>query len=283
MTIKQFIADFKTQNASYNSSGLIDDLSVFSWVYRALTSFGNDIMELQDAVVEIKNGRGRLPKGFHDLRSAHLCTPSGYFTKEEDMPIIQNTRAWTERQDSSFKWELCNECYREKRENLVVEKTYINAREICFYYKKSKPLYLAKHIKKSSFIEEYRRASLGMDNSQEISVNGTTMYTNFKDGFVYIEFFGIPTNENGEMLIPEIGIGFIEYIETYVNHRFYEFLLKNVNDEKVASLFQLYSNQLPIKRGTAFTEVKFAGLTPSSFRKMALKNRANIQKFERRY
>lgn len=284
MKFEEFLAEFKSEKESYLSAGLIDDISVYKWVTQALKPLGGNIMVMQDAIVDIKGSEGTLPSNFFSLEAAYLCEPKGYYCKEEERPVLQRSWQWVERVEQSMKWRNCDFCCLDDvEEKIITEKVYFNDVETKLYYKNPVLLKLGKGFKRSACTESCRNLVV-RSCPNEIVINGNTLFTNFKEGTVYIQFYGMELDEQGFVIIPELGLGNIEqYVTTYVNWKFYEKLLTNQDEPNVVTLFQYYSQMVDKHKMLALTESKFSKLTPSDIAQIGINNRRLLDVYEKGY
>lgn len=283
MRFEEFLAEFKSEKESYLAAGLIDDLSVYKWVTQALKPLGNNIMVLQDAVLDVKGYEARVPDNFFSLYAAYQCEPKSYYYKEEDKPILQNAIQWVEKVEQSVKWNSCELCCEEEEEKLITEKVWMNDREVKFYYQRPKLLKLGRGFKRSACTEHCRNLVV-RDNPNEIVINGNVVYTNFKEGTIYLQYYGMELDEKGYVIIPELGLGEIEqYVTTYVNWKFYEKLLTNQDEPNVVTLFQYYAQMVERHKILAISESKFSTLRPEDIKMLGLKNRALFDRYEKGY
>jgi len=280
MNIDEFIAEFKAENSMYDSTGLIDEASLVKWFIDALEPFGMNIMQLSETVISIDNSTGELPDNFYSLYIAYKCDKKGYFTKAKDKSEIQNSYMWTERIERSHKWQTCEPCCSTDEEKIIVEKFYINDIETQFYYHKPVLLRLGKSMIKSKCYDKCRNLYV-KDCLYEIVINNKTIYTNFDEGDIYMQYYGTPVDSEGKFLIPDVGKGELKrYVEYYVHLKFFEKLLKNSDDTNIATLFQYYVQKENSQKGLALTDTKFARLTPNSFKKLKNANRKEMLQYE---
>ena len=283
MRFEEFLAEFKSEKESYLSAGLIDDLSVYKWVTQALKPLGANIMVLQDVVIDIKNSEGSLPSNFFSLEAAYLCEPKGFYYKKESEPVLQRSWQWKERIEQSAKWNSCDLCCVEDEEKIITERVYFDDVEVSLYYKNPILLKLGRGFKRSACTEQCRNL-LVKNSPNEIVINGNTLYTNFKEGTVYMQYYGIETDEQGFVIIPELGLGNVEqYVTTYVNWKFYEKILTNQDDPNVVTLFQYYSQMVDRHKMLALTESKFSKLTPDDIAQIGVNNRRALEIYEKGY
>ena len=61
-TLSNIIAEVKTELSQYQTSGMLDEISLNNWAKRALKRFGNLVTVLQEKTVEVKNGRAKFTR-----------------------------------------------------------------------------------------------------------------------------------------------------------------------------------------------------------------------------
>src|SRR5680860_652660 len=77
MTTDELIAEITSGGfARYDESGLIDYLSLRTWIKAELKRFGSNITNLNEAVITIKDNQGKLPENFWNLNVALKCEPA---------------------------------------------------------------------------------------------------------------------------------------------------------------------------------------------------------------
>ena len=88
--IDAIIAQVLSQFKRYNVSDVIDENSMYRDVILAIRGFGNDITTLQEDIVEIRNGEGKLPDNFYRLKGAILCQPDNiHFQNVEYRQLVE--------------------------------------------------------------------------------------------------------------------------------------------------------------------------------------------------
>lgn len=283
MTFNEFLSEIKNDMSQYFESGLIDDASILRWVGQALKKFGATIMVYNEYVVEVSNGKGRLPDNFYSLKHAVKCDKDFIECTPEDEKILVNSFFWTDVQLKQKDWNICTgECIKNRVEEFTIRhKTYIDGRSFNKYYKHPVELKLAPSFKKSlcdnECVNKFRSSS-----PYEINIIGNTLYTNFKEGDVYIKYKGLELDEDGLVIIPETPKGELEtYLTYFVKRNIFEITMANGDDVNVANLFKYYLDAERMQLGLALTEAKFLGLTPQSLYKLRGRNQLERMKFER--
>lgn len=266
MTVEDFIIELKASLHSFEKRELIDEVSIYRWVELAMKRFGGDIAVRKEAVLDVKRGQASLPGDYFDLILAFRCDFKGYDVPEgkEVIPELQNTIAWKERTERSYRWCSCDECCKEECEKVIVEKFYINthdrSHEVKCYYDKPVLLKLAKPMIKDMCLSKCRN-KLVKDSPYEINIVNGVLYANF-DGPIYMQYKSLPFNGKDEMYIPDTPQGLLlDYIENYVKMRLFEEWMYNGEVQNAADFYKLYLEQDLIKFKNAKTELKMSGMT----------------------
>lgn len=279
MNIDNLIVEIEQDFKQYKTAGLLDRASMYRWANTALKKFGQSICTMQEAVVQVKKGQAPLPEGFHSLHMAVKCSPKGYYCEEKSVPVLQNSLMWKERIERTKSWNSCEPCCTEECEKTIVENIYLNDAAISFYYESPVLLKLSKSIKKEICTSTCRNLAV-RESPNEINIIGTTLQTNFSEGTVFLQYYGLEL-ENGFPLIPETGRGELAtYIEYYLKMRWLEVLLTNKDDPNINQLFTYYVQKEKQQFSLALSDAKFSTLTPSSYRKLAMSNRLNMLRHE---
>ena len=121
MTFDEFLANIKNKFKQYDSVGLIDEMSVYEDALYAIKSLGLLVLEKNSTVVQIKNGKGKLPSGFSKLVSAIKCTPYEYECEDEPERILQSSYMSAVKDIKRTEWNGCNPCDETYSEEIIVE------------------------------------------------------------------------------------------------------------------------------------------------------------------
>lgn len=283
MKFQEFLSNLRHQMRQYSDSGLIDDADVLMWVTAGLKKFGSTIMVDHETVVEIQDKRGFLPENFYSLKHAVKCNKDFIQCDKESEKILVKSLFWTDVQVKQKEWNICTEeCLKNRVEEFTIrETTYIDGNAFTKYYKNPIELKLAPAFKKSicdnDCLNKYRSTS-----PYEINILGKTIYTNFKEGDVYLRYKGLEMDEDGLVIIPDTDKGELEtYLMYFVKRNIYEVIAGNNDDQNVASMFKYYIELEKVQLGLALTAAKFSGLTPQSMYKLRGRNQKERRVFER--
>lgn len=287
MNVEDFIIELKSSLRSIEKRDLIDDTSIYRWVEIALRKFGGDITMVKDAVVDVCRGQAKMPSDYYALNLAFRCDFKGYDVPEgEDIiPELQNTIAWKERTEKTYRWCSCEECCKEESEKVVVEKFYINTHdrkhEVRCYYDKPVLLKLAKPMLRDKCLGKCRN-KLIKDSEFEINIVNGTLYANF-NGPVYMEYRALPFNGE-DIEIPDTAQGLVlDYIENYVKMRLFEELMYNGEIPNAADMYKLYLQQDLIKFKNAKTELKMSALTLDGLYEPLRRRKAELEVYYKAY
>ena len=147
--IAEILADFR----KFEDAGLIDKASMYRDLEIALKRFGNTVYEINETVIEVKNGKAMLPDNFCALYIAYLCEPLGYSSsKKIEKHHLQDSNFYIERTERNLKWDSCDPCCVEEHEKVITEKLFFKDLEVDFHYKNPILLKLGKSFNKNSCI-----------------------------------------------------------------------------------------------------------------------------------
>lgn len=249
MIFNEFLSDIKNSMKQYDSAGLIDEMSVYQWVIDALNAFSMLPTIKIETIVDIKNNTGKLPDGFKTLYSAIKCEPYSYTVEDESQPeqVLQDFYFYKVRELKNEDWNFCNPCDIQETESCVVEKVYLNnGIRANFYYNKPEPLKLnlTSYTKKTKCDRDCLNLNV-TDSKHEISINNKTLYTNFREGKVFMVYNGYEEDEDGMLIIPETTENnIIRYLTAYVKKKILEEIFNNSdNTTNEQFLYSMYMQE----------------------------------------
>ncbi len=262
MTFDEFLANIKNKFKQYDSVGLIDEMSVYEDALYAIKSLGLLVLEKNSTVVQIKNGKGKLPSGFSKLVSAIKCTPYEYECEDEPERILQSSYMSAVKDIKRTEWNGCNPCDETYSEEIIVENIYFHGKRKA-HIKYNNPLYLklATHVNKNMCEKECPNLKI-KECPYEISIKGNTIYTNFKEGTIYITYKGFEEDDDGMVIIPESTMGHVEkYVNAYVSSELmFQMLANSDNTTNERTLYGELLRQVGEYKALAVTELKFKGM-----------------------
>jgi hypothetical protein len=280
MNFRTFLAELKADFQRDFTSGLIDEQSVAKWVTYALGKFGANVLTLQEGVVYVKRGVATLPDNYEKLQLAAKCDVGCVEVEEDVENVLIESRFWRERTERELQWDSCSPSCKKSHDKTIVENYFYKGTKATFRYTSPTLLKLGKTMKRDSCASECRNLVV-QDCEHEISILGKTMYTNFTEGVVYLQYYGIEVDEDGMPIIPEtFSKECVEYIEYYVKRRLYEVKASNKDDANYMNLLNYYRTVEREQFALAFTAVLFEGLPKTAFSRIQRKNRAEMLQYE---
>jgi hypothetical protein len=279
--VEGLIAQIKSDLSKYDDAGLIDDTSLYRDITLGLKRFGNDVMILQETMVEVKNGYGELPQSFFSLYSAYLCNPAGFTSTQfiHQDPLISSI-VYKEKVINEKVWSECDASCETITENVIRENVYFNGKAIQLRYSNPTLLTLGKSFNKSNCHSACRN-KLVRDNPNEIVILDYRLQANFNEGYIYMQFYGLPTDEEGNIEIPETKNGHLEtFLEYFLKRRLAERLMGNNDAQGLQNLYTIYKQEETVALKNASTELKMSKLKPSTFAKIKRLNQLESKQFE---
>lgn len=280
MTLTEFIAEIQAELPTYADD--MDKITIKTNVLEQLRIFGNNICDMSETIVKVKNSRALLPENFKSLRLALKTEPFGC-TINGDKRNITDSYIYKERiENPAYFYEVNQEYIKSCNSKIITEKITINNTAVDFYHR-VQWLSLTPGLKKKFLTSDCLNLHPSIRNSysNEISITARTLNANFKDGDVYLQYYALPTDEYGEIIIPEITTGdILRYIKTYVKVQIAELLIaNNLNPQGIAQLYPVWQGQLPYLRISAQSEAKFKGAGKKWNKNLQKMNRREFSKF----
>lgn len=267
MNTQGLLYEVRGRLSKLSDASLIDDNSLYREIVLGLKAFGNDVMEESEAVVEVKDGKAELPQGFHQLKLAYLCEPLGYQKSSNiEFHDLQSSYFYRERVINTDKWNECDPCCKEKEENIIKENLYFNDSSVSFYYHRPRLLRLGKTFNRGKCTSDCRNRGV-RDNFGTIDISGRTLHTNFKEGYIYIRYFGL-AEEEGMVQIPETPNGFLEkYLENRLLVDVAITAIANNEAPQLANLLPYWTQERELYYKKASNELKMQNLQPDRLRR----------------
>lgn len=264
MTRKQLMAEIRTDLKRYDETGLIDDVSLKRWIRNELLRFGGNLMDLHEKTFKVKDRKYLLPDNFWHLYLAVRCYPSGYEIKKGTTDFLQNSSFYRERTELDAEWDNQSQSFKYGNHKQIIEKFVFQKAEVDFYYNNAQYLRLSKGMVKDHCSRKSPNLSpnITRDQPYEINIRQQTLYTNFDEGYIYMQYYGLPMDEDGELTIPVTQHRRIEeYLMSYCKWRIFENIVTNGDASDVEmQMLQYYERQKNDNFALAMTEAKFEGL-----------------------
>lgn len=206
---------------SFDAANLIDEGEFPTYTKEVLKDLGVGAYMETQAVLPIKDFKTKLPDDFEYLYAAYKCSRMGSGLKGETKHL-QNTSFGFQIETDHRTIETHGNCQIECCVNKTVErisvKHYVVESESCDYNNICL-LRLSPNVSYDACIGD--KSNFLNNSSYEITINNGVLSTNFTDDYVYMKYWALPIDEDGEMLVPNIE-SVEKAIEWYI---IYQFLL----------------------------------------------------------
>lgn len=261
MKRKELIAEVLSELRQYDEAGLIDYRSVNLWIKNELKRFGSNITVRTEKFLDVENGEAELPEDFWNLHLAAKCTRDSHQFVSGSRQDVVNSSYWTQRIENTYTWDNQANTHTKESYKEIIEKSYYNNAEIQTRYVDPTILKLTKGMKKEFCAPGCKNLQKALTNSSahEINILGNKIQTNFKRGVIYIQYNALPSDEDGDLYIPDV-VSLQEYLMYYVKRKILEGLWLNDDDLNVGNKLQYVKQQEREYLGLAMTTLKFENL-----------------------
>jgi hypothetical protein len=247
-TFDELIDEVKTDFHVYNTEGMIEPGQLIKVAQKINYDLGLRIYTEKQKVLEIVNGRVKLPDDFYVLTMALLC--ADYQVREE---VLQGTHT------EDVYMNVCTVC-NQPSENCgcesvvtVCENKYVKVMHRKNYVTKEYTEFKRLYVRPAKAVDPVCSAKPDYDHWMEAELkNGYLYIIGIETGTVYLNYLGNLEDDNGNLLVmdhPMIN----EYYEYAIKQRILENLY--MNGEDVVQKMQLIEQRLRPARNNALTIV----------------------------
>ena len=191
----------KREMKSFTNADLIDSIDFPQYTADVIRQFGNGTLKEADAFCNIVNGKCRLPIDFKQLYAAYTCniTGSNCHTNQNlqytDVIEYDSTCELLQRgQGCEF------DCCGDKLITRVTVKQYVNDNIIDTDYGNFCLMQISPNVKDAC---ADNCLNINSSSSKEITISEGTLYTNFTDGTVYMQYYAFPMDDKGLPMIKD--------------------------------------------------------------------------------
>ena len=272
MREEEFLAEVKTSFKSYDEAGLLDDTTIINRLISELKRFGNNITQNKDDVLMVKNGKAQLPKNFWKLNGVYRIQPQHAECSEDGViDRFQDSHFWTQTTKTE-EWTEDGKRVEVSKEYSVKEERFFRDKTATLYYSNPTRLYLGKNFDRNSVVKGYNNIDPSISekgSNRTISLRGRMIFTEFKEGHIYIKYQSLPSDESGDIIIPETQHDRLkEYLISHAKWKILEDLILNNDDPNVITKLGYFKQESTEAFGLAMTETKEATLTRDTFTKI---------------
>jgi hypothetical protein len=243
VSLENLISEVASQPYFKDNPHLIDKAAIYRWVTMALGNFGRNIMQKQEAVIHIQNYKGLKPKGFKQLSLAIKLDLAGINVNTEDKSVMQGSFMWKERIE---KYNLedtvdfnCEEtCEKKTYEKTIVENFYLRP-DVLATARYINPLYLKIGDDLLGSCDSDCVNRFNYDSRFQINIKGDFVNANFKNGVIYLRYWGLPIDDDGLPLIPDTENHSVQhYLEYLIKRKLLEQAMWSKDAVNLQAMFQ---------------------------------------------
>lgn len=240
---ERLISEISAEPFFKDNPHLVDKPAIYRWVKIALGTFGRNILVKKQQIVHISNYKGETPKGLKQLSVAIKLDVDQVDVYTENRSVQQSSFMWKERIE---RWGLedkvnfgCQESCEPLCEKTITENFYLNAETPC-QIKYKNPIYLK--LGDSLMDDSCESKSVNRYNFDprfQINIKEENIYTNFRNGVVYLQYYAVPSDEKGIPLIPDTDSHSMqEYIEYVIKRKLLERAMWSKDAVNLQNIFQ---------------------------------------------
>lgn len=235
---QQLFDRIKKRLSSYDAEDLIDDGDFHKHVVYVLEELGAAVMRECEAVIPVCDKKAKLPNNFKEFYAAWRADSRGGSVKSinEQKPLIywQDTEI-TRDCPSNCKWECGKDDYGKVK---IVIRTFVNGEDETYYFENFSGLVLSPH---RTICQSGQKLSQAYQNEIYIDDAGF-IHTGFENGFMYMQYWGLPIDENGLPMIPK-NESVERAIEYYIYTQLFEEFYWNSTVQNIGNMLQDVRNQ----------------------------------------
>lgn len=245
------IATIQDDLSSFDANNQLDPGRWYSWIQKIVADLGIACLEYKHSLVWVKDYKGTIECDFYILDSAFLvntdCAPTGSgIIQYQGRSIIwdDTTTACAKPNDScpgaigACDFRTCEL----NTFNEVTVREYIRGLPYTYSMPTYFPLYVNQRLSKGWCLP--KSICFGSNDRHEVNIDVKThtLFTNFPDGIVLLNYYAYPYDENGLPLVPntpKIKLA----IEHYIKWKVLEKLWINNDDPGVQQRMMYFKNE----------------------------------------
>jgi len=219
--------------ASFDAMNLIDTGDFHKHVAYVIEQLGQAVFQECEAIVPIKDRKGKLPENMKRLHGMYKCTPEFRTTQS-----INEQKPWV----YMYQTEITNECpnrckfeHKHEGETKVVIRTFVNGDELTLSYKNPIMLRLSPNVRHLC-TDDCPSLFQGEPDEVTIDDNGT-IHTVFDNDSIFMQYYGLPMDENELPMIP-VQEDVEKAVEYFIYTQLFEELYWNSAVPNIANMLQ---------------------------------------------
>lgn len=237
---QQLFDRIKKRLSSFDAEDLIDDGDFHKHVVYILEELGQAVYKECEAVVEIKNHKGKMPANMRVFHAAMKCRTKGGRVKSvnEQKPLIYY-------QDTEISQECppndCGiRCNEDMGKTKIVIRNFVNGEdEQC-----SMEAIAGLRLAPGSTICTEDGKKMFRNYPDEITIDDDGyVHTAFQEDYIYIQYYGVPIDKNGLPMIP-VNETIEKAIEYYILSQLFEDFYLNATVPNIGQSLQYINSRL---------------------------------------
>ena len=255
ITSEELFNSIKEDFYSYDNAGLIDEGQFYRHVTYILGLLGIAWYKEEEDFFEIKGYTTKLPKDFYLLDQAYRCKP---YTNVNG-PVQPDGVILTERRFDHYPVDcntnICDPCENVDTNCVLNKFQQLVVQRDTFVHRYHDFTLLSIGNKKTKSMCTGKCANLFSTEMDSITIQGGSIFTNFKDGNVYIKYYAFPIDpDTGLPLIPN-NEKVMKCMEYYIKSKILENFWVN-GDADVAQKITYFQGMYKEALGDAMVETK---------------------------
>jgi len=273
-TEENIYAEVKNTFKSYDEAGLIDPISLRTWLRSEIKRFGNNLMYDTDDIIEVINGKATLPKDFWSLKQVWKYELSHYCAEDDSPKVLR----------AAGKEDLIHsECDCSKDGQYLKEDLYYKEKEIKIFYSSPQILRIAKGFNRNAVDKDCINLPNRVQkrNKNNVRLLNNILQTEFSNGYVYIIYKALPMDEDGNILIPETQHDRLRiYLEYHLKKKLVEEWVLNNDDPNLSNKLQYLIREESDAFELAMSELKADVMNPRVWKSIRNRQRRRHRRFE---
>lgn len=208
---------------SFSSQNMIDETDFYLYIVEILEKLGVSVYRECEALIKIKNFRGKLPCNFKYWYAGYKCHRGEYGF----VPSINEQRPWIYYQDNEISQvcpdnagNCCIDCQpgNEGKTKIII-RTFVNGDSHEDNFHNPSPLFLSPNVKSKAAPHCMKQIRTHMN---EVTIDDQHwLHTKFEHDHVYLQYYGLPYDDDFLPMIPDV-----TQIEEAIEYYIYKKLLQ---------------------------------------------------------
>lgn len=290
--------EIMTMLKRYKQTGHVTERNIIVATMDCLKKFGNNIMEKFEDLVPIVDYKGVLPGNQYRIRymvkckeCPPPCKPCDFKSSgaqpntcnedrcdSRDMPTVQRFFKWVETNKNVDRYNLCDECNKEIYTVVGCQAEYVpNIKKPRLHFNDVEFLRFGKSINRGMCLDSCKTCH-NPNSPYHVEISGNQLRTNFRDGTIFIDYYGIPVDEDGKLLIINSPNGRLyEHLKYYVLSKLLEYI--RIDDEQARQLHLDYYQLADATERAAIVDSVGITFTHDVYRKLINQNRDRYEQY----